>query len=437
MSFYVILFSAIFYFAPGTTANITSSTNESTVRSTITSGNASKIPNKNTPCLNQSYYNTEITSSCLSHTPTDTDYCNYMWSLVKCLKNRVENSSGVQCSPQIQLKSIALQNRNTIEMLTRKSISECIVPPCVERLTSVDGMTNIITPCYQQNQGTFSAICRLTQRAIHCAIAMVNYNSNSTCVAADKMHLAQTICISDFQSEFSQQRENTTVLVGNTDQDPTASSDHIIVILSIGLVLTLIAIIFIGVGLFKMRAKKLRKTARRLPSIAKTGEHPYEIKLHYPEETSYVDPDYQTIEEINDGYQHLGGYNIEDDSEEKSDDTGSYVQPNDVHVVATITDEDGDDKHHSYLQIIECPEKSSFTNNECTNFTELTSTKCNNENMIGQERKRESEITREVSDINQQETATLTDDNNSKENYDVEIVVNTVSFVSVVDTADD
>ncbi|XP_056016395.1 uncharacterized protein LOC125676574 isoform X2 [Ostrea edulis] len=423
-----------------------------------------------TPCLNQSYYNKDITTKCLSDTSTSAEYCNnvtheyihestmtshYMWSLVKCLKNRVENSSGVQC-PQIQLKSIALRFRNTIEILTRKSISECIVSPCVERLTFVDGMAKIITPCYQRflvDFSTLETLCRVAQQVIHCAISLVINETNSTCVAEDKYDLAKklvplmppeivanvSLCISDFLSEFPEPVKNITLFVVNpvTDQPPTTYPDQIVIILSVGLVLAFIVIVFIGVGSFKIRAKHLQKTARRLPSIPKKREHSYEFKLYYPEESNYFDPDYQTVEEINDGYQHLIGNinDIEDGSDEKSDDTGSYVQPNDVHVVATITDEDGDDQHHSYLQIIECSEKSLFTNNECTTFTELASTKCDNEMTTEQERKRASEVNNEVSDINQQETAPLTDDNNQKGHCENEIVTkeNTATTLSTND----
>ncbi|XP_056016399.1 uncharacterized protein LOC125673359 [Ostrea edulis] len=394
-----------------------------------------------TPCLNQSYYNTEIISSCLSDTPTDTDYCKYMWGLVKCLKNRVENSSGVQC-PQIQLRSIALRFRNTIEMLTRKSISECTMSPCTDpRLTNVFGLVEYVNPCNQRTpveKSTPDTLCLNVQRVSHCVISLVNDESNSTCLVEDKIYLAQkfvplvpreytayiSVCISKFLSEFPQPVENTTVLVTNTvaDQAVTTSTDHTVVILSVGLVLALITIIFIGVGLIKMRANNVRKTARRLPSIPKKGEHPYEFNLHYPKDSDYFDPDYQTVEEINDGYQHLIGYtkDIGDDSGMNCDDRGSYVQPNEVHVGATITDEDENDKHHSYLQILECPEKMPFTNNECTNITELASTKCDNEMTTEQERTRASVVSREVSDINQQETATLATDNNHKEHCDNE-----------------
>ncbi|XP_048765325.2 uncharacterized protein LOC125673095 isoform X2 [Ostrea edulis] len=400
-----------------------------------------------TPCLNQSYYNTDITSSCLSDTSNNTDYCKYIWSLVKCLKNRVENSAGVQC-PQIQLKSIALRFNSTIEMLTRKSISECIISPCTDpRLTTLNGLIRYVDPCNRKHpveKSTPDTLCRNVQRVSHCVLSLVTDGSNSTCLLKDKMYAAEkfldlsplafpvntSLCVSNFLSEFSPPIENTTVVAVKTGLSRATPSDQIVVILSVGFAIALIAIISIGVGLFKIRAKHLQKTARRLPRIPKKREHSYEVKLHYPEETSYLDPDYQTVEEINDGYQHLIGYksDIGDDSGMNCDDRGSYVQPNEVHLGATITDEDENDKHHSYLQILECPEKMSFTNNDCTNVTELASTKCDNETITEQERKRTSEVNPEVSDTNQQETITLTDDNNSKENCDIEIVstVNTV-----------
>ena len=51
-------------------------------------------------------------------------FFRYTLDLVECLKNRVENTTGVQCS-QIPLKSITRQLRSMVEMLTGKSISEC------------------------------------------------------------------------------------------------------------------------------------------------------------------------------------------------------------------------------------------------------------------------------------------------------------------------
>ncbi|XP_048765333.2 uncharacterized protein LOC125673095 isoform X4 [Ostrea edulis] len=419
-----------------------------TSRTTITTTNIN-TDTSDTPCLNQSYYNTDITSSCLSDTSNNTDYCKYIWSLVKCLKNRVENSAGVQC-PQIQLKSIALRFNSTIEMLTRKSISECIISPCTDpRLTTLNGLIRYVDPCNRKHpveKSTPDTLCRNVQRVSHCVLSLVTDGSNSTCLLKDKMYAAEkfldlsplafpvntSLCVSNFLSEFSPPIENTTVVAVKTvtGLSRATPSDQIVVILSVGFAIALIAIISIGVGLFKIRAKHLQKTARRLPRIPKKREHSYEVKLHYPEETSYLDPDYQTVEEINDGYQHLIGYksDIGDDSGMNCDDRGSYVQPNEVHLGATITDEDENDKHHSYLQILECPEKMSFTNNDCTNVTELASTKCDNETITEQERKRTSEVNPEVSDTNQQETITLTDDNNSKENCDIEIVstVNTV-----------
>jgi hypothetical protein len=111
--------------------------------------------------------------------------------------------------------------------------------------------------------------------------------------------------------------------------------------------------------------------------------------MHYPEESVYLDPDYQTVEEINKGYQHL--------LDNEDDDSGSYVKPNDVHVNvdATFGDDDSD-KRHSYLEILENPEKISITNNEGVTVTGSASNKCDKE-------KSGPEVILEVMDIDQQE----------------------------------
>jgi hypothetical protein len=133
------------------------------------------------------------------------------------------------------------------------------------------------------------------------------------------------------------------------------------------------------------------KNARPLPSIPQKNEGPYELKMHYPEESVYLDSDYQTVEEINEGYQHL--FDNEDD------DSSSYVQPNDVHVNEDATLEDSD-KRHSYLKILENPEKMSFTKSECVTVTESAFNECEKKT-IGLEKSR-PEVILEVFDIDEQ-----------------------------------
>jgi hypothetical protein len=78
------------------------------------------------------------------------------------------------------------------------------------------------------------------------------------------------------------------------------------------------------------------------------------------------------------------------------------VQPNDVHLDTALTDDDTNDKHHSYLKILESPEKVLLTNNKCANVTELASSKrYNNETAIELDRSGTLMVTRETSDINQ------------------------------------
>ncbi|XP_062580543.1 plasminogen-like, partial [Saccostrea cucullata] len=76
----------------------------------------------NSPCLNQSF-TVEVTSKCLSEEPATDEFCRWIVVIIKCIKRRIENSSGILCSG-IEPKSIALHNQNTIEGLIGKSISQ-------------------------------------------------------------------------------------------------------------------------------------------------------------------------------------------------------------------------------------------------------------------------------------------------------------------------
>jgi hypothetical protein len=156
------------------------------------------------------------------------------------------------------------------------------------------------------------------------------------------------------------------------------------------------------------RINSQRKTRRRLPNIPPTVESPYELSPHYPEEFGYIDPDYQTVDEINVGYDRLIGRrnDTEDDNGTMDDDTGSYVQPNDVIVHledAKVIDEDDGDRHHSYLEIIESPEKAAITKNEFNHIRELVLNKCDNEKSSEHEMNT-ANVTCEIShsDINKQ-----------------------------------
>ncbi|XP_062587975.1 putative apolipoprotein(a)-like protein 2 isoform X2 [Saccostrea cucullata] len=77
-----------------------------------------------TPCLNQSFYTTEIKNLCVHNIPSDSEYCSNILNLVSCLKKNIENLIASNCS-QITWRSIALQMKDTLEDLTGKSISQC------------------------------------------------------------------------------------------------------------------------------------------------------------------------------------------------------------------------------------------------------------------------------------------------------------------------
>lgn len=138
--------------------------------------------------------------------------------------------------------------------------------------------------------------------------------------------------------------------------------------------------------------------------------------MHYPEESIYLDPDYHTMEEINDRYQHLRDdiKDIDDESGMEGLNRQSYVQPNDVVIGAINTDEEENRENHSYLDVLEYPENSSFTENECVNVIESPSKTYDDGSTTEWDRDSTSEAICEMSDINQQKTATINDDDNSK-----------------------
>lgn len=129
--------------------------------------------------------------------------------------------------------------------------------------------------------------------------------------------------------------------------------------------------------------------------------------MYHPEESIYLDPDYQAMEEINDRYQHL-----QDDINDIDDESGmeglnrqSYVQPNDVVIGAIKTDEEENSENHSYLDVLEYPENPSFPENECVNVIESPSKTYDDGSITEWDRDSTSEAIYEMSDINQQKNS--------------------------------
>ncbi|XP_062595412.1 uncharacterized protein LOC134256759 [Saccostrea cucullata] len=80
------------------------------------------------------------------------------------------------------------------------------------------------------------------------------------------------------------------------------------IFLSVGFAVALIIAVSFVISMYKIRAitlRKRRKELMRLPSIPKSKDSPpYEMKLTNPE-NPYSDPDYEIIEEEDEGYEHL------------------------------------------------------------------------------------------------------------------------------------
>ncbi|XP_062587976.1 uncharacterized protein LOC134249661 [Saccostrea cucullata] len=65
----------------------------------------------------------------------------------------------------------------------------------------------------------------------------------------------------------------------------------------------------------------------RLPSIPKSKDSPYEKNLTYPE-SPYSDPDYEIVEEQDEGYEHLPGPG--ENTIPLTDEDGPYIDPDNV-----------------------------------------------------------------------------------------------------------
>ncbi|XP_061195831.1 uncharacterized protein LOC133204069 isoform X2 [Saccostrea echinata] len=303
-----------------------------------------------TPCLNQSFYTKEISSQCVSGITSDSEYCSNILNLVSCLKKNIENRTGVNC-PQITWRSIALQIKGTLEKLTGKSISQCILSPCRDPSVIGDSFVviNFAIPCYSQfiMNATGDELCRIKQRIGHCVISRVQDSdkTRSTCVVKDKITMANrflsllpaqiqqnaSLCVKYFYSEFPAPLENITD-TKIPAESPETNSDvsQTAIFLVVGFAVALIFAVSFAISIYKIRAitlRKRRKELMRLPSIPKSKDSPYEIKLTYPD-GPYFDPDYEIVEEQDEGYEHLPGPEVNPFTLSLTDEDGPYTDLN-------------------------------------------------------------------------------------------------------------
>ncbi|XP_061195832.1 uncharacterized protein LOC133204070 [Saccostrea echinata] len=299
-----------------------------------------------TPCLNQSFYTKEISSQCVSGITSVSEYCSNILNLISCLKMNIENLTGSSC-PQITWRSIALQIKGTLEELTGKSISQCILSPCRDPSMIGDSFVviNFAIPCYNQffRNVTGDELCRIEQRIGHCMISRVQDSdkTNSTCVVKDKISMVNrflpllpaqiqhnvSLCIKYFFSEFPVPLENITdtkMPAGSPETNSDFSQTAIF--LAVGFAAALIFAVSFAITIYKIRAitlRKRRKELMRLPSIPKSKDPQYEIKLTYQDGT-YSDPDYEIVEEQDEGYEHLPGQGV---TLRLTDEDGPYADP--------------------------------------------------------------------------------------------------------------
>ncbi|XP_062596438.1 uncharacterized protein LOC134257875 isoform X2 [Saccostrea cucullata] len=142
-----------------------------------------------------------------------------------------------------------------------------------------------------------------------------------------------SVCVKYFYSEFPAPLENIT---GSKETNTNFSQTAIF--LAVGFAVALIFAISFAIGIYKIRAitlRKRRKELMRLPSIPKSKDSPYEMKFTNPE-SPYSDPDYEIIEEQDEGYEHLPG--PRENTLTPTVEAGLYIDP--------------DNKDGTYLDVV-------------------------------------------------------------------------------------
>ncbi|XP_061176921.1 uncharacterized protein LOC133185626 [Saccostrea echinata] len=195
----------------------------------------------------------------------------------------------------------------------------------------------------------------------NCVLARVTNETDSTCLTKDKISIANSFmnlipkqfwtrinfCIENNFTEFFSPDVESAI------QDSTTSINQTLLFLLVGFGFFLLFVAILVISLLKMRTmllKKRRKDLMRLPSIPKTGSPQYEATF-VVSNGPYLDPDYDIIEEMDEGYERLPEPRIESTtqafSEQRNFNTeGPYIVPNNadgsyldaVHVRKTIID---------------------------------------------------------------------------------------------------
>ncbi|XP_062580541.1 uncharacterized protein LOC134242470 [Saccostrea cucullata] len=319
------------------------------------------------PCLNQTFFTEQLISQCQNAAQPDDQFCSRMWKMIKCLKNQIEISSGISCSG-IESRSIALQLEGTIEGVMKRSISQCIQPPCTASIVStMEGLSDYGIPCNQAfrvDLSTSETLCSNFQGVANCVVSRIIDETNATCVAKDKAYTAKkyaTLIPPEYTADFKQcipklsefpvpeedSRKVEPDMVTGVNQTP------VIVVIGFAIVCILVGILIISlVSMRKMLLRKRRKDLMRLPNVPKTTNSLYESNFT-SSNNPYNEPDYEMIEEQDENYDHLREQREERESLNDKEQVrgGSYIIPNNA---------DG-----SYLEVLHTTNESvnaSYTN---------------------------------------------------------------------------
>ncbi|XP_062609776.1 uncharacterized protein LOC134271590 [Saccostrea cucullata] len=208
-------------------------------------------------------------------------------------------------------------------------------------------MMNVGVPCfYKSVKRSKTVSCRNIQRAAHCVISRLNDETNNTCDVKDKIYLAKkflaifpeqsrvnaSICIKEFLSEFPATIDNTTdtITLLRDKEASTYSQTHVFLAIGFTLVMVFVASVIICIfGIRKTLMRKKRKELMPLPVIQNAEDPSYEIDLAYPDGL-YHDPDYESIDDQEEGYERLPGEIEEMRSQNLVDNDvgGEYTAPN-------------------------------------------------------------------------------------------------------------
>ncbi|XP_062601056.1 uncharacterized protein LOC134262706 [Saccostrea cucullata] len=251
-----------------------------------------------------------------------------------------------------------------IEKIIGKSIYDCVRSPCIDPdYADAVRLVNYAEPCLKifpiinfTLDTSMDLLCRSAVGISNCVLATVTEETDSTCLSKDKVLIANNFmnliprpfrtrirfCIKNNYTEFY------SADIENAIQDSTGNISQTLIFLLVGLAFFLLFVAILAISLVKMRAmllKKRRKELMRLPSVPKAGTPQYESTFVISE-GPYLDPDYDVIEEMDEGYERLPEPNIENTEQEESNIERTYTLPTNpegtyldvVHVKKNVTD---------------------------------------------------------------------------------------------------